>query len=178
VAILINAIQTGAGKRRFFTNLFLSIFLIVGIFAVPSIIIGGGAYTYDCGTGVVDAVEQAGARLRSDIPKGSKIDWRPNGVSPVLLLYLDQPQIFPPQLNGIYSFINGGNSDQLARYGLWNQELSDSWLEQAEFVLVEPPLSESYEKQLRSYSITELQPISPLYTCGNARYELQIFKKK
>jgi hypothetical protein len=177
ITFLIHSFQGNSGKNRNFANIFLSISLAISILVIPSKIIGGGAYTYDCVTGVVDAIEKAGMRLRSEIPAGAKIDWRPVQTSPVLLLYLDQPQIFPPQMNGIYSFINGGDSDSLARYGLWNQELSDNWLEQADYVLAEPPLSAQFEQQLRSYEITELQPFSPLLICGSDRFELEIFKK-
>ena len=177
ITLLIHSFQGNSGKYRNFANIFLSISLVISILVIPSKIIGGGAYTYDCGTGVVDAIEKAGMRLRAEIPTGAKIDWRPVQTSPVLLLYLDQPQIFPPQINGIYSFINGGDADSLARYGLWNQELSDNWLEQADYVLVEPPISAQFEQKLRSYEITELQPFSPLFVCGSDRFELEIFKK-
>ena len=180
IIILAWIISVLSAKREIncsFSAILLSLFLLGGILCMPSIILAGGVYTYDCGSGVVDAMEAAGNRLRSEIPAGSKIDWRPNGLSPVLLLYLDQPQLFPPQINGIYSYINSDDTDQLVRYGLWNLESSEAWLNQADYVLAEPPLSPEFEKSLRSYNITELPPITPLFMCGTDRYELQIFKK-
>jgi hypothetical protein len=180
IIILARIISLWTAHRKInssFSTVLLCLFFLCGILATPSIIMGGGVYTYDCGSGVVDDVEAAGLRLRSEMPAGSKIDWRTSGISPVLLLYLDQPQLFPPQINGIYSYINSKETDQLVRYGLWNRESSEAWLNQADIVMAEPPLSHDFEKALRSYKISELPPITPLFICGSDRYELQIFMK-
>ena len=102
--------------------------MLAGILCTPTRILGGGAYTYDCSDLAVDDIETAGKQLKSEIPAASKIDWRANSLSPVLLLYLDQPRLFPPQINGIYSYINNDDTDQLNRFGLWNRESSETWL--------------------------------------------------
>ena len=177
LAWLISEISPKLKIKSSFGGVLLGLFMLVGILCSPTRILGGGAYTYDCSSGVVDAIETAGQRLKSEIPSGSKIDWRANGLSPVLLLYLDQPRLFPPQINGIYSYNNSDDTDQLNRFGLWNRKSSEAWLNQADYVLAEPPISAEFETILRSYDITELPPITPLLTCGPDRFELQIFKK-
>jgi len=97
----------------------------------------GNTYPYyDCGADVIQAQEAAGAYLRTKLPSGSLLYWGADQ-SPVPLLYLDHPRIFPPQLNGIYSFRLGGDPDELHRFSYWNQELAEDWLAAADFVLVD-----------------------------------------
>jgi hypothetical protein len=92
---------------------------------------------YDCGQDVIASQTAAGAHLASVIQPGSSIYWASGGQSPVPLLYLDQPSIFPPQLNGVYSYRYGGDSQALVRFGYWNSQLALAWLLQADYVLVD-----------------------------------------
>jgi len=97
----------------------------------------GNTYPYyDCGADVIQAQEAAGAYLRLKVPSGSLVYWG-TGQSPVPLLYLDHPRIFPAQLNGIYSFRLGGDPAELHRFSYWNQALAEDWLAAADFVLVD-----------------------------------------
>ena len=57
-----------------------------------------------------------------------------------MLLYLPQIEIFPPQTLSTFSFIGPENDidpDTLYRYGFWNAELKEQWVDEADFILVE-----------------------------------------
>ncbi len=110
--------------------------LITLVLATSTISFGNSYQTYDCGADVIRAHEAVGADLREKVASQALIYW---GVaqSPLPLLYLDRPHIFPPQLNGIYTFRLGGNPHDLERFSYWNQELAREWLAAADYVLVD-----------------------------------------
>ncbi len=71
------------------------------------------------------------------IPPGSQIYW---GVeSKMLLLYLPEAEVFAPQLDGAAAYIDDPDADteMLYRFGWWNSELKEEWLQQADYILVE-----------------------------------------
>jgi len=114
----------------------LIIFLGLGFFLSPTAILGGGRDTYDCSGDVISSYEAAGNYLADLIPSGALVFWR-GGLSTVPLLYLDEIEIYPPQLNNDYSFRNGGNPDTLVKYGFWNEELAHQWAQEADVILIE-----------------------------------------
>lgn len=113
----------------------ISIMLLMGILLAPSPWLSGELNAYDCPSSVLSSYDAVGAQLATLIPPGSKIYW--DGYSPVTLLYLPEIEILPGQLHGVYSFRISNDDDALRRYGWWNQSLADSWLKQADFVLIE-----------------------------------------
>lgn len=110
--------------------------LLAIVLATSSIRFGNTYAEYDCGLDVIRAQEEAGAYLRSKIDPGARVYWGV-GQSPAPLLYLDQPRIFPPQLNGTYTFRIGGDPSELGRFSHWNQALASEWLAAADFALVD-----------------------------------------
>jgi hypothetical protein len=165
-------------KRQIsFASLLLLVVLTAGIFLSPTPWLGGGFYTYDCRPGIVNEIEEAGQQLRELIPAGSSIYWRTNRMPIIMLTYLDSPNLFPPQLNGSYSFLNGGDSQQLARYGFWNQELSDQWLAQADYAFINAP---STAEMLEKIDELHYQPLAFLtrpFQCGTEQTTYLLFKK-
>jgi hypothetical protein len=126
--------------------------------AVLSLAFGANLQTYDCGGDVIRSYEEAGAYLAPRIPPDAQVYWATRS-SPVPLLYLSSPQVFPPQLNGDYSFRLGGDPDSLLRVGFWNQELAEDWLDQADYILVE---DNRYEGWLASsLTATDFDEVSP-----------------
>jgi hypothetical protein len=113
-----------------------STFLIAGLLLSPTTALGGGYTTYDCSGDVLEAYATAGAYLDQQIPRGSHIYWE-TGDSPVPLLYLNEIEIYPPQLNNGYSFKIGGAPDELVKFGHWNQELAEQWASEADVILLD-----------------------------------------
>ena len=87
-----------------------------------------------CREDLIERYEKMGAALQSVIPPGAWVYWESAPIAD--LLYLPEANVFPPQLNQRFSFYTGGDADTLAYYGLWNQELADRWLEQADYLVV------------------------------------------
>jgi hypothetical protein len=113
----------------------LVVFLTAGALFSPIKLLGGGKFADYCETDVIASHEAVGNHLAGLIPPGSLVFWQ-NDVSPLPLLYLPGIEIFPPQLNQSYSFRQGGDPDILAMKGLWNAELADQWINEADYFLV------------------------------------------
>jgi hypothetical protein len=53
------------------------------------------------------------------------------------MLYLPGRDTYPPQINDGSTSCIGGDTDEFSRHGLWNEELNDRWLQEADFILIE-----------------------------------------
>lgn len=135
-----------AGSRPAFGALVLLVFLLTGWLLSPGPALGAGYRNYDCGGDVITSYEEAGAALAATIQPGARVYWQ-GGLSPAPLLYLQDIEIYPPQLNAGYSFRIGGDRDELLKYGFWNQELAEQWLTEADFVLVQERFYEGWLKE-------------------------------
>lgn len=111
------------------------IFLLLGTVLVPTGLLGGGYQTFDCGGDVIESYEAIGAHLAHAVPPSSKVYWR-GRLSAVPLLYMPGIEIYPPQLNGDYTYQLGGDPDALAKYGFWNETLAQQWADEADFILI------------------------------------------
>lgn len=111
-----------------------SAFLILGVVFSP--ILHGSAGARDCGADVIKANEENGIYLSGIIPAGSLVYWA-GGLSTAPLLYLPDVEIIPAQINDGYAFIGGGVTEELYKYGLWNEEMDAGWKASAEYFIVE-----------------------------------------
>jgi hypothetical protein len=116
----------------------LNIFLVAGLILSPTGILGKGSDFFDCGgTDVFASYKDAGRELSAVIKPGSKIYWE--GRSLAIFLYMPDVQIYPPQMNHVHSFNYGGDADTLLRFSKWNDELAETWLAEADYILVQNP---------------------------------------
>ncbi|MBU0510996.1 MAG: hypothetical protein KJ638_04750 [Chloroflexi bacterium] len=115
----------------------------------------------DCGWDVIASYEAGGAHLADQIQPGSKVYWN-GGLSTVPLLYLDDIEIYPPQLNDGYSYRLGGEPDELVRYGWWSADLAQQWAQEADVILIE---ARSYDDRPDPAAFDEVPPTSPLLPC-------------
>ena len=156
------------------------VFLLAGALLSPSLFLGGGRFAYDCGGDVIASYETTGAQLAGLIPPGSKVYWDSGSSSTfatTLLLYLPGVQIFPPQINGHFSFRTGGNPDDLFRAGLWNDELASQWIQTADAIVIQrPAIYSSWESYVSSdkYDVYRIQ--QPLGSCVQS--DLRIYLRK
>jgi len=109
-------------------------FFLIGLILSPTAVFGNPPEP-DCGGDVIATTEAAGRHLAALIPPGSTVFWE-GGLSPAPLLYLKDMKIFGAQLNDGYSFRRGGDSDELYRFGFWNEELSARWMDEADYLLI------------------------------------------
>jgi hypothetical protein len=166
--------KKGTGVSPGYLSL-VSLFLL-GIILTPTVLLGSGNADPNCGD-VIGAYETAGKQLAAQIPPGSLVYWK-GGLSPVPLLYLSNIHIFPALLNDGYAYYLGGDPDTLARNGLWNDELSQKWLSQADFVLLESSHSnQPIYNQLNTSGFIQLQATQPILTCRSGS-RILIFRRK
>jgi 4-amino-4-deoxy-L-arabinose transferase-like glycosyltransferase len=151
-------------------------FLLTGLIFAPSLPLSGGYRFYECSGDVIASYEAAGKHLASLISPGSQVYWQ-GGLSTVPLLYLPGVKIYPPQVNGSYSFNLGTDSDELERYGFWNQELADAWVHQADYILIQQRYYRDWLKEVITRGpYQELQPTGLTAACRSDS-QIRIFRR-
>ncbi len=149
-----------------------------GTLITPSKLLSGGYGSYDCpGENVILTYEAAGEHLDNTIPPGALVYWK-GTLSAVPLLYLNDIQIFPPQINDGYSYLSRGEDlDRILRLGRWNDNLSRRWVRQADFILVEDRSYSGWLKDMiKERSYEELAPTPLTINCRDNSY-IRIFRE-
>ena len=165
--------MVGAGVDRVFGR--HHAFLIVGLVLSPTKILGNGSDFFDCeGTDVFASYERAGRDLSDLIEPGSKIYWE--GRIPAIFLYLPDVKVYGPQLNHVHYYVNGGDADTLLRFGYWNDALSERWLSEADFIIVEARLVTDGFKAQVAGQFEELQPLGRTNECRPGS-EIHIYRR-
>jgi hypothetical protein len=157
------------------------IVIVAGMLLSPTVALGGGYRNYDCGGDIIRAYEEAGKQLQVLIPNGSRVYWG-TGESPVPLLYLKNIEIYPPQLNGVYSFRHGGDPDSLLKFGVWNQILAEKWSTEADVILVNGSVYKNNSQTwlagiLEAGDFDELAPTIPVHPCDK-NSQIHLFMRK
>jgi hypothetical protein len=143
----------------------------------PTPILGGVAAEARCDKDTIAQYEQVGAQLAQRIPPGAQIYWK-GDPSPTALLYLHRVKIYPPQLNGYFSFRATKDANQALRYGFWNGTLDIKWRNQADFILIRDNEFGTMEKLLTSKRFAELEQTAPVFLCSGMNTHIRIFKRK
>jgi hypothetical protein len=129
--------------KRFFSQKFsfgwvvLVLTIITGFLLSPTRFIGRWS-SLKCDSNVIETYEVVGEEISGIIPPGSQLYW--DVKSPFLILYLSEPEIFPPQINSFVYFVRNvktSDSGLYYKFGLWNDELREQWIEEADYILVE-----------------------------------------
>ena len=158
-----------------FGALFLLASLGLGIWLSPLM---GGTYRQDgiCQADIPQTYKQIGATLSSIIPAGSQVYWEAKTAVP--LLYAPEIRIYNPQVYGLFSFRMGGDSEQLEKNGLWNDELARQWRADADFIVTEANWYQIYRPggDLDTTQFEEFQT-APTNPCDPYSY-LLIYKRK
>lgn len=90
-----------------------------------------------CDGNVINRYEDIGAELAAEIEPGAQVFWHLK--SDLLLLYLPGREVFLPQTDFYYTFVNDTTTseDVLLRFGWWNFEIGKEWIEQADYIVME-----------------------------------------
>ena len=159
-----------------YASLMLVLFTLLGTLIAPTRALGGGRFTYDCDSDSLVAYEGTGKRMAEIIPPGSRVYWDVTSSSTSLLLYLPFIQVYPQQINGIYSYQVGGNTQEILRRGQWNDTAAAQWLEEADFIVLENPAIDTGWKQVISTGYERIALRNPGHTCSQDRV-INIFRK-
>jgi hypothetical protein len=160
-----------------FGSLAIGIMLITGLILSPTKVLGNSYQDNDCEGDVIKANETAGQYLAEVIPTGSQIYWQ--GTDSVIpMLYLPGVSMYLPQIDQDYTYSLGGNSQEMLRIGLWNDELAEGWKQEADFVIiVERRYNSEWEKFFESNQFDEL-PESPSVALCRDDLHLRIFRRR
>ena len=137
----------------------------------------GGAALQTCFGNSIENYEEIGTYLYSQIKPNSKVWWW--GLSgQIVLSYIKDIQIYPPQLNYMFNYISGGTSDRLYELGYWNEELALQWLSEADYAVVEnTEFSGDVVKWLNAEQFDELPHTISINQCNPTEY-YRIFRRK
>lgn len=121
----------------------------------------GRASVMVCNENVLNQQEKIGQELASILSPGSLVYWE--YYSPTILLYVEEINLFPIQLNYHFYKRTGGDMEDLLRANLWNEEIAEMWMLDADFILLdeeaakrlEPIISDKYYGQYDKLEITE-----------------------
>jgi hypothetical protein len=147
-------------------NAWLALFLL-GYVLSPTPLLSLGDATLQCGGNLPAAYEKLAEQLREYIHPGDLLYYHgPN--SPAILLYLPGVEIFPQQLNGTFSFDDentDANVDDLLRFGYWNEEIKQSWIGQADYILVEERRFPEWESAVKTMNLDTVYISDPIEAC-------------
>jgi 4-amino-4-deoxy-L-arabinose transferase-like glycosyltransferase len=149
--------------------------LVLGLILSP--LLAGSAGRPDCADmDVIAANEQVGRHLAEVIPLGSQVYWN-GGLSVAPLLYAPQVSIYLPQINDGYAYRVGGDSQELLKYGLWNDILAAQWKREADYVIVEAWRYPKMKADLPESTFVELPRFRVQTSCIEGS-DLRIFQRK
>ncbi len=182
VLILLTAFLASLLLNRFkpgkygFSYILFSITLIAGFILTPTFFLSKGNDFFSCDSDVLTGFESTAKDIQEIIAPGSRIWWV--GRIPAIFLYLTDMEIFPQQLNHFHNLRTGAADEELARFGLWSQNLGLKWLEASDYVLVERQwLTGWVEQAIISADFVQLPGISIPEKC-RPDLEILIFTRR
>ncbi len=137
----------------------------------------GGSYRENgiCDADSLQVNEIIGKTLDSLVPAGSQVFWNVRNAVPLL----DAPDIniYYPQIYANSTFAEIGNSEQLLKFGYWNEELARRWWEEADYIVTETNWAQAYRPADFDPSLFETFQTIPPNPCAPQSY-LLIFHRK
>jgi hypothetical protein len=170
-------------NRRYFKstaalywNRFVVLILIFVLAISPTFLAGNSAFSYQCQNNVIQSIQAAGQSLAEIIEPGSVIDWRTQETA-ILLLYLEDIEIHPPQLNLFYSYEISDETDLIYRSGKWNKALSLQWLDESDYLITTSDDIKRYTEVQLQKKYTQVGPPIYLYTCNDEIVNILVFRR-
>ena len=154
----------------------MATFLLIGVIFTPTLVLGGGYRPPSCEYDTIKSFEESGFHLAKYIPPGSTIYWR-GGLSVVPLLYVPGIKIYPPQVNDGYSRAEG-DTNIVLKFGLWNNELEESWAKSADSVLIEKRSDVGWLREYVNSGIFDELPTAPPTVLCREDYAIHIFRRR
>lgn len=154
----------------------LTVLMALGMLISPTVVLGAGYSNYDCTGDVIAAYENAGAHMANLIPAHSTVYWQ-GTLSAAPLLYLDEPQILPGQINLDYTLRLSGSDDAHLRFGFWTNTLAQDWLAEADYAIVAKRYYQGWLREALEVPnhFVELPRTMPLAPCDENSY-LRVFE--
>lgn len=157
------------------------VLLVLGFAVTPAAFLGQGHPEAICSLDPLQADEEVGAAVAEAIPPGATVYWYPS-IAPIPLLHVRDPHLFPQQLDNSFTYVFGGEDDQLARLGFWNDSLAAEWLSESSYVMIVSEMdnnriTEFLEGPGKDYAVEEISlPAIPLSCQDRNTWILHLFK--
>ena len=137
----------------------------------------GGTYRDNgiCLSNNIKSYEKIGYSLSLIIPPGSQVFWDVGTAVP--LLYAPNITIHYPQAYGTSVLVEGENTEQLFKLGLWNDTLAGQWWDEADYIVIEHDYAGVYHPanfDPSQFNISQTGPINP---CDPSSY-FNIYERK
>jgi hypothetical protein len=160
-------------KTDRFVLVLINSYLVAGLALSPLLHLGGNQV--DCKRDIILANEGIGAHLAGIIPPDSLVYWD-GGNSFTPMVYVPHARIFPPQINGGYTYRIGGDPDTLYRFSHWNNELASEWRDSADIFIIESKRFSTWRDFLTPQEFQELEAPADTPSC-DAGSALRIFHR-
>ncbi len=143
-----------------------ALLMALGLALGPTPIFYNETNNLRCEDDVTDSHAAVGEVLAALIPPGSHVYW---GVpSNMLLLYLPEIEIYPPQLNTTFNYVLGATPAQSAeiyRFGYWDHHLDAQWAAEADYLLIAGDRLKPWQAQIDSGELIVVKVTAPAETC-------------
>ncbi|HEX6035988.1 MAG TPA: hypothetical protein VFY83_16235, partial [Anaerolineales bacterium] len=123
-----------SGKYSLANILMVGCLLVGTIF--PAAVYGSSAEP-GCMTDFLTYYEEAGRAFADLLPPGSVVYWKGSGRHLAFMLYVDNVKLFPPQIHAGGGYMSG-DTQQLLRFGIYNEEMDKQWRESADILVFWP----------------------------------------
>ena len=118
-----------------FANIVLSLALLAGTVFPAALEARTGEA--ECRNNFLAYYEEAANSLADLIPPGSTVYWRGSGRHLAFMLYMDDVKLFLPQIHAGGGYL-AGDTQELLRFGLYNEELDQEWRQAADILIFWP----------------------------------------
>lgn len=127
------ALRKGWIGKNSFAAIVLSCSLLVGTVFPATLSSSPGEAA--CRTKFLTYYEEAGRSFADLLPPGSSVYWKGSGRHLAFMLYVDNVKLFPPQIHAGGGYMSG-DTRQLLRFGIYNEELDKQWRDSADLFVI------------------------------------------
>ncbi|MEM5773726.1 MAG: hypothetical protein AAGU05_01900 [Anaerolineaceae bacterium] len=146
IFVLLFAVVRKKQLQLSFTSLLTAGSLLLALLFSPTGYLAGRPSTSLCDTSPVQQAGRTGKALAEVIPAGSLVYWEYG--NPALLLYMNDVNLYPAQLNGDFYRRIGGDSDVLLAQNYWNDDIAVRWLLGADYALLSENAAKIWEQSM------------------------------
>jgi hypothetical protein len=178
--LLLWKIRNKISGNKNLSSLIYSSFLVLVIIA-PIAGFGRNISLTKCEDSIIDSFENFGNGIKEVISPNSLIFLEMTNTTSYILEYLNQPKIFPVQMNGVYFYhdnYNQNEANELLEIGRWNRYHRSIWQEEADFILIEG-LNEknNWQERIDNGEFKIVFTSSPIEECRNENAIIYVLQK-
>jgi hypothetical protein len=132
-----------------------------------------------CKDDVIQTHEEVAAELSEIIEPGSLV--YTELTSNMLLLYLPEVEIFPPQLNTGFNFVGNSQpdeSDLIYKFSYWNESLKQEWINEADYLLIPGQYAQRWKPLTDSGAFDIVGVTEPYESCRASDTQVMVLVRR